>query len=102
MPHCSTLARGRGRGERSVRPGAPSSFTPWILQTPGGSRLLIFSSSSPSLWPKRLLPGADPAAECVDVCVHTETHTQTHTHTHCSFGATEQSGAHGFFSGRCR
>lgn len=70
---------GRGRG-RSARPGAPSSFTPRILQTPGGSRLLISSSSSPSLWPKRLLPGADPAAasECVDVCVHTQT--QTHTH----------------------
>lgn len=67
-----------------MRPGAPSSFTPRILQTPGGSRLLISSSSSPSLWPKRLLPGADPAAasECVDVCVHTQTHTQTHTHPH--------------------
>lgn len=85
MPHYSTLAWGE-RGGRSVRPGAPSSFTPRILQTPGGSRLLISSSSSQSLWPKRLLLGADPAAasECVDVCVHTQTHRHTPTHAHTS------------------
>lgn len=87
MPPLLNSGPRRGRG-RSARPGAPSSFTPRILQTPGGSRLPISSSSSPSLWPKRLLPGADPAAasECVDVCVHTQTHTHTpppppHTHT---------------------
>lgn len=63
-----------------MRPGAPSPFTPRILQTPGGSRLLISSSSSPNLWPKRLLPGADPLAVSVWTSVYTHRHTPKHTH----------------------
>lgn len=62
MPHYSTVARGGKGGGDPCAQGAPSSFTPRILQTLGGSRLLILSSSSLGLWPKRLLPGAAPAA----------------------------------------
>ena len=75
--------RGR-RGGNPCAQDAPSSFTPRILQTPGGSRLLIVSSSSLGLWPKRLLPGTAPAAELASepLCTHRHTPKHTHIHTH--------------------
>lgn len=83
MPHYSTVARGgKGGGGDPCAQGAPSSFTPRILQTLGGSRLLIVSSSSLGLWPKRLLPGAVPAAELASGRLCTHRHTPKHRHTH--------------------